>query len=110
MPRRMLRCLAVLLTLMPLGCATALNLQEKATPGVGGGEKRPFGGVRTDLEVCAASLFNPPLLPLGGLCLVDLPLSAVADTVTLPYTVSVTAKRILTTSAPEAGMKEEGQK
>jgi uncharacterized protein YceK len=89
-------CLAAALPLLS-GCGTVLNLTAGCWHGkVDQGTCSPevYGGVHRDLDCAAESLVLHSPLPevLGGLVQVpvilciDLPLSAVADTLTLPLT------------------------
>jgi uncharacterized protein YceK len=70
------------------GCGTLLNVGEK--------DERPYGGVGLDAKIIAQGV---PLGPAGFLCdidipsfwplaLMDIPLSLVADTLTLPITIA----------------------
>lgn len=84
--------LATLLLCVTTGCGTVHNLSGKATP---------YGGVATSVEH-TSHLTNPPsqfhgwfpgmtVLRIGATCcwIVDIPLSAIGDTVTLPATLLV---------------------
>jgi uncharacterized protein YceK len=86
----------VLLAMISLlvGCGTLVNV-------AGGGEGTPYGGTKFDAAACSAGLaagvgpslpdqkFDPPTsLGLGCYALVDLPFSIVADTLTLPITLT----------------------
>ena len=85
--------LAIILAGLPplaAGCGTVANTVW-FTPEEGG--KRVYGGVRADLEGCRefiGSDSGPPIRPWFDarfLYFLDLPVSAIADTVTLPYTI-----------------------
>ncbi|MHB1426384.1 MAG: YceK/YidQ family lipoprotein [Gemmataceae bacterium] len=80
----LLLSMALGLTVAGTGCATALNLQEASQRKPYGGFTMPmtdfFGG--GDSAEYAAFLFWP-------FWLLDKPLSLFADTLTLPYTLSV---------------------
>jgi uncharacterized protein YceK len=69
------------------GCGTLANTAW-FIPEEGG--KRVYGGVRADVQ-SAQQCFETPIegKPLSGLwCLIDLPFSAIGDTITLPYTIA----------------------
>jgi uncharacterized protein YceK len=76
------------------GCGTINNLPEKDPIFFGHATRMPYGGVEMD-AVGGAKLVNAALegkgtdialLPVAGyMLLIDLPLSAVGDTLTLPY-------------------------
>jgi uncharacterized protein YceK len=80
------------------GCGTVWNLQEQELLTLGPPEhpKQIYGGVKADahLSYCVVDAFTEenPMLPrsmifaLGLGALLDLPLSAVGDTATLPWT------------------------
>jgi uncharacterized protein YceK len=86
-------CLMAALTAGLGGCGTAANTLWLA-PFEGG--QRVYGGVRTDMEIVRQSITGEPeskgqsprdrCITAVALA-VDLPLSAVGDTLTLPYTV-----------------------
>jgi uncharacterized protein YceK len=83
--------LMVTLAVLPTGCGTVANTCY-FWPGEGG--KRVYGGVRAEWETMQQDLYKPDPLEDGinrwarlGLFTVDLPLSAVGDTLTLPLTV-----------------------
>jgi uncharacterized protein YceK len=74
------------------GCGSISNLSE----GPGMHEKRvrtvPYGGVLIDAEVLAEPCTDPEISVFGSVFavlfgLIDLPLSIVVDTLTLPYTI-----------------------
>ena len=74
------RCISLLVVLMVLpGCGTINNLNE---------ERHPYGGVAMDFKAALhGSWFvgsSGMLAPQG---IIDVPFSAVADTVTLPITI-----------------------
>lgn len=78
------RLMAVLLVLSLGGCATTIGLVGKTDKAM------PYFGVQFDSHILAnpneLSDKNPVLLMIGyPLALIDLPLSAVADTLALPY-------------------------
>jgi uncharacterized protein YceK len=83
------RLLFAILACLPTGCGTVLNLAARPSPTpqynlLGPESCEPFGGVRRSF-VGGQFLFASPLLPVGVLALgVDVPLSLVADAVTLP--------------------------
>ena len=78
--------------LIMAGCGSISNLSE----GPGMHEKRvrtmPYGGVLIDAEVLAEPCTDPNISVFGGIFaiffgLIDLPLSIVVDTLSLPYTI-----------------------
>lgn len=78
------RLIAALLVLNLSGCATSIGLVGKTDKAM------PYFGVQFDGHILAnpqeLSERNPVLLWIGyPLALIDLPLSAVADTLALPY-------------------------
>jgi uncharacterized protein YceK len=94
---------AIVVCVLACGCGTAMNLWR---PCSGGAAHLPepyriYGGVRADVEMAAAALQAAPDAtkeahhspqPIGqalvaACCAVDLPLSCVADTLTLPLTI-----------------------
>jgi uncharacterized protein YceK len=92
MCRRTITCLAAVAAAALAGCGTTLNLD---------GEPRIYGGVMQDFQVAKeklAQVANPsesgkpassPVwnLTSSALALVDMPLSLLADTLTLPLTI-----------------------
>jgi uncharacterized protein YceK len=89
-----------------VGCGTVQNLRMAEAD-----RPVPYGGVSADLRNCEKS-FDPPNLPHGwfpgemifagafqvahaGLCLADVPFSAVGDTLTLPWTTAKPASNAL---------------
>jgi uncharacterized protein YceK len=83
-------------TLLASGCGTALNLYLM---GIDDSAVRVYGGVRFDAVAVRGAFLGPPEgvedssglagpieKLLGALILMDLPLSAAADTATLPFT------------------------
>jgi len=113
--------LALLLAGVAGGCGTVLNLRDHEVqipdtprPGdsISGRYPAPreiYGGVRTDAAL-GAQLFDEarttPAAAVAGLAVwgVDLPLSAVADTLTLPLTVPAQWNRPLTATGAPAGL------
>jgi uncharacterized protein YceK len=95
MRRRVATCLAVVLSGILGGCGTSLNLD---------GDSRIYGGIQLDAQHCSEGLAKaagntrqqePDQTPLWHLAqsagaLVDLPLSLVMDTLTLPITIATT--------------------
>jgi hypothetical protein len=79
------------------GCGTCTNITTYAPPDLGEGQRRIYGGVRWDIEgeVRAWNTPYPETFrydwgingPMILAYLMDLPLSAIADTFTLPVTV-----------------------
>ena len=76
------------------GCGTLVNVTNFAPPELGGGQRLVYGGVVWDLEGEYRALTTPypqyrlgVRLPMIFFYLLDLPLSAVGDTLTLPITV-----------------------
>ena len=79
------------ITLLAGGCGTVAN--TAVLPPEEGG-KQVYGGVRVDWEAArhvvaeiSGDYPRSPFLFVSGLLAVDLPLSAIGDTVTLPYTI-----------------------
>ena len=75
------------------GCGTLVNVTSFAPPEIGGGQRLVYGGVLWDLEGEYRALTTPypqyrlgVRLPMIFFYLLDLPLSAVGDTLTLPIT------------------------
>ena len=72
------------------GCGTVLNFFN----GESGGPRRVYGGVQMDCQVAAEQLKDHPGLrpaqgiPLALCALLDLPLSLLGDTLTLPLVLS----------------------
>jgi uncharacterized protein YceK len=115
---RLLSFITPVVVLSLAGCGTILNLTED-------GPKSPvpknsvYGGIAWDAVwgsnefVCAVDPFiNQGLTPWYGrffdlafvsLCLVDLPLSALADTLTLPITIQAAFQR---TTTPDVHISE----
>jgi uncharacterized protein YceK len=100
------------------GCGTVRNCEGSLPPpgrcegDLGGligppGGRQIYGGVTWDLFVGFGSLTNPEVSPwnlIGAyLVLVDLPLSFVTDTLTLPWTISATMSRVSSKDGPEPG-------
>jgi uncharacterized protein YceK len=86
--------MAMLLTMS--GCGTMLgNLGLSLAH-----HNQMYGGVQCDLDACASNLkdLREPsedksrveAALCGAMCVVDLPLSAIADTLTLPFTIKAT--------------------
>jgi len=99
MPGRWLRLAGVAaVALLGGGCGTLVNVTDFAPPEIGGGRRAIYGGVVWDLkgEYRALTYSYPPTdrytLGIHGpmilAYLLDLPLSAIGDTFTLPITVS----------------------
>jgi uncharacterized protein YceK len=82
--------IAIALIISFTGCGTLLNLGEK--------ESAPFGGVVIDSKIIAEGvpatpacwIVNIDVASFWPLALIDLPLSLVGDTLTLPIAVSRT--------------------
>jgi uncharacterized protein YceK len=81
------------------GCGTALNMN---------GESQMYGGVLQDFQKCKEGLAQTPAqqkapdpqqqgvdATTGAIALADMPLSLVADTVTLPLTIQATIEKKL---------------
>jgi uncharacterized protein YceK len=68
------------------GCGTVLNFFN----GEGGGPKHIYGGVQIDCQVAAEHLKDRPAqgIPLVLCAILDLPLSLLGDTLTLPLVLS----------------------
>ncbi len=78
------------------GCGTIMNFMEAGTPGLpeSAGQKAIYGGVVIDADLISSSEWffeKVKALFLAGL--IDLPLSLVMDTITLPITIPVTLSR-----------------
>jgi uncharacterized protein YceK len=92
-----LRAIAFVLVLVSAigltGCGTAFNVQPPAQGGLfqptWDESRRIYGGVRYDAEGIAQCVWHlePLTAIIGALIVLDLPLSTVADTLTLPLTV-----------------------
>ena len=97
----MVRTIAVVIAAMAglgmTGCGTAYNLSEGRVP---------YGGVRLDAEQASASwktatapggFRQPPIVDLGNAAIfaLDMPISAVADTLTLPIALLAEEKKKL---------------
>jgi uncharacterized protein YceK len=83
-------CAATLVLSAASGCGTVMNLTEERSPtepmSTSSKPRSPYGGVGYDLDVGSWSLLAGPIGWVECACLVvDTPLSAVADTLTLPY-------------------------
>lgn len=76
----MRRLLALALLTLASGCGTIASFAIDETDR----RAEPFGGVRMDARVIDA--MGRDALWLCGLCVLDMPLSLVADVVLLPYT------------------------
>lgn len=77
------------------GCGTVLNLmpESHALP-KGSGEKGIYGGVVFDVDTVSAAEWPwEKLVGIFMLLFIDLPLSVVLDTATLPITIPVTLSR-----------------
>jgi uncharacterized protein YceK len=88
------RASAITLALLGGGCGTFVNTTSFAPDSVGAGQRRIYGGVIWDLEGEYRALTTPfPQYFLGIhppmilAYLLDLPLSAFGDTITLPITI-----------------------
>ena len=100
---------------MLLGCGTVRNFEKDVPlPGhkedpEGPGSRQIYGGVLFDLQVGPECLLDPsdilPFWHLAGayLVIVDLPLSFVADTLSLPWTISTTMNRVKDKQDTEPG-------
>ena len=83
-------CLTALLGLGLGGCGTIQNLAAELHPNPLAGAlvpSTPYGGVNKDLEYAAGSALGggPFGVPLAAVSLLDVPFSAVGDTLTLPF-------------------------
>ena len=80
---------AIIICSIAGGCGTLVNLPEAEYPGMLKPDvtRLPYGGVRMDAAIGSDCLLSPPYgVPVGAYILfVDLPLSAIGDTLTLPY-------------------------
>jgi uncharacterized protein YceK len=108
MPRKVAAALAAVLAGALGGCGSACNTMWW-TPEEGG--MRVFGGVRADAQVLADA-FSPNTkagvgdrLGCATLATIDLPLSAVGDTLTLPVTLPAASNR-----RPDPGHAERPKK
>src|ERR1700726_2215169 len=110
MNNRLIGFLPAVLALAFGGCCTALNFREENDPKIHPSAmpcpKTVYGGVVGDAGFIAESFGTPfdsrdianqilSRASLVGLCLVDMPLSLVADTATLPITVPATIDRAI---------------
>jgi uncharacterized protein YceK len=105
--------LAVATTAGLAGCGTIANLSDQSGPG----EKKVYGGVRLDAKLAsgyagyaARSDGVYSLFAAGTACALaaDLPVSALADTLTLPCTLMPAAKKSSRHHEEEAG-DEDGE-
>ena len=95
MPGRWLgRAGVVAVALLGGGCGTLVNTTNFAPTEIGGGQRQIYGGVAWDLEGEYRALTTPYPhyflgihLPMILAYLIDTPLSAIGDTVTLPITI-----------------------
>ncbi len=90
MKKRLAACAAAAALSAASGCGTVMNLTEKQSPTAGmstsSKPRSPYGGVGYDLDMSQWLLLAGPIGWAGSAFLIaDTPLSAVADTVTLPY-------------------------
>ncbi|MCE9560790.1 MAG: YceK/YidQ family lipoprotein [Planctomycetes bacterium] len=78
--------------LLSSGCGTVRNLHPPSESIAGDPKKRVYGGVEDNCENIKynSDSSNPRMLyPVTiALCLIDLPLCAIGDTITLPYTLA----------------------
>jgi uncharacterized protein YceK len=93
--KKAIACLAVLIPSLLSGCGTMDNmigpfliLGGRAVP-----PQSPYGGVQLDVADIAECNGEAYQILGAFLALADLPFSAVADTVTLPYALRATADR-----------------
>lgn len=96
MKKMVAACAAAVALSAASGCGTFMNLTEKQSPTAGmstsSKPKSPYGGVGYDLDVGQWLLLAGPLGWAGSAILIaDTPLSAVADTLTLPYVLYIRA-------------------
>lgn len=93
----------VVAVLLSMGCGTVMNVSSPGSPAFIVGQKKVYGGVRNDAAfgVMALKGVSSNSGDVGGmaasiglalLATADLPLSAVADTVTLPITIPASLK------------------
>jgi hypothetical protein len=83
--RRRLLGLAAAALLLP-SCGTIANFYHKSTPDTPVG-REVFGGVQRDLEFAESIPGGIVGMVVACLVVADLPLSAVGDVVTLPWTI-----------------------
>ena len=74
--------------LLSSGCGTVANLRPPSESIAGDPVKRTYGGVRQSCENIRNK--DKAKFPVAtvAVCLLDLPLTAVGDTITLPYTLA----------------------
>jgi uncharacterized protein YceK len=91
---------ATVCVLASSGCATFLNVRGIEFPENSRifrpgrhPEKLIYGGVKVDAQAGLGAIQERYYLAAGYLWLVDLPMSAIADTVTLPITIPATITR-----------------
>ena len=101
MAKRFAGGLAVLVMAAVSGCGTTMNLAEGSGPFqfAEAAGPRVYGGVRYDAAMGSLWLLGgflePALAPLGLYVLaVDMPLSFIGDTLTLPWTVGAAVDRL----------------
>ena len=95
-----------------VGCATSSNLFSKDECKVYGGTRLDATliseGFSPDPEAVKANRLEPPVVAWEACCgMFDLPLSVIADTVTLPITVPVTVARLGAPPAPSAASSKD---
>src|SRR5207248_10570245 len=88
------------------GCGTLRN-HFGGTGGTPGGEKRVYGGVLLDAAVASQALRGTKSLPDGIFAAADLPTSAVADTLLLPWTLRAARRKGAAASGPALGVQQE---
>jgi uncharacterized protein YceK len=78
------------------GCGTVMNFMEAGSSGLpeSAGHKSIYGGIVIDIDLISTSEWvGEKLTALFLAGLIDLPLSLVMDTVTLPVTIPMTLSR-----------------
>jgi uncharacterized protein YceK len=123
-----LTCVLLLLCCATCGCGTLCNMTGQNAPLDGSQHavsKRIYGGVRIDAEstagIARAAFVQPPiyesplkmqLLAASGMSLwvLDLPLSAAADTLTLPATLSASLNKMAARPAATASATPDPSK
>jgi len=120
--KRFLALLTTALAIVLTGCGTALNFHDGSNSlWLKNDEPRKvYGGVSLDAQ-CGSSLLVEAVTEVEPICLawgawilaVDLPLSAVADTLTLPFTIPASIDRSIDDfylpRPKPAGQTEKGQ-
>src|SRR5262245_17247608 len=94
------------------GCGTMVNMTEPMFDSSAHAEKQIYGGVVNDVDVIGGAVYwksdyAPTARPFGVIVgLIDLPLSLVADTITLPWTIAHQIEKSQTASESKPNEKQ----